>query len=427
MRVAGRSRAQRLGMLALVAAVVAASAWVTVRRATPSATADVAHGDTSITGVPVIVGQTACGSGWTGGEAGHLTFALWNSAAVVSEIQVQDVDSHKIYAVVEDLGVGATRTLSVSLGAGRYRFLCMAADGQPVAGPAWTLSGDYSGPLTPGILPSTDLDLVGPNEAYTAWVARQLADVRKPLADLVTATRKGKLVPARTSWAQAHRGYLLLGAAYGAFGDLGDAIDGHPRVDVAPLSDPDLTGFPKVEALLWHVQRAPAGPRGRASRRHITAYVEKYVAPVAARLAADVATLTRTFDNPVGPTNTELGLRSHEILEDALRFELTGQDDAGSHLTLSDIDAMVDATRDVMAPLRGLLKARDADLAVTDAWLTRLKAYVDSFHSSRTGAWTPLQSLSVAQRRKLNATTSQTLEYLSEIAVVLDPVQKGPQ
>jgi iron uptake system component EfeO len=317
--------------------------------------------------------------------------------------------------------------LSVSLAAGHYRFLCLAADGQPIAGPSWTLTGDYSGPLTPGLLPTTDLDLAGPNEAYTAWVSHQLTTLRQPLASLVRASRNGRLLPARASWADAHRGYLLLGAAYGAFGDLGDRIDPHPRVGVAALADPGLTGFPKVEAMLWHLQPAPSGPQGRRARSRMRAYLVRHVAPAATRLAADVATLTREFGNPAGPTNTELGLRSHEILEDALRFDLTGQDDAGSHLTLSDVDAMVDATRDIVAPLRGLLRTRDADLATTDAWLTRLKAYVDSFHNSRTHAWTPLQSLTGVQRRRLDATTSQTLEYLSEIAVVLDPVQKGPQ
>ena len=87
---------------------------------------------------------------------------------------------------------------------------------------------------------------------------------------------------------------------------------------------------------------------------------------------------------------------------------------------------MVDGTRDIIAPLRALLAERDADLAATDAWLTRLKTYVDTFHHTATGTWTPYQSLSIVQKRKLEATLSQTLEYLSEIAVVLDPVQAGP-
>jgi iron uptake system component EfeO len=430
MGVAGGRGVRRAGVVALVAVVLVGlvgAVWVGIRRPGQSAAADEAHGDPGITGAPVVVGQSPCGSGWSGGTAGRLTFALWNSSSVVAEIQVQDVDSHKIYADVEDLGVRATRTLTVSLAAGHYRFLCLAADGQPVASTTWELTGDYAGPLTPGVLPTTDLDLAGPNEAYSRWIHGQLVSLRTPLARLVSATRQGKLLPARRTWATAHRGYLLLGAAYDAFGDLGDSIDGHPAVGVAALADPDLTGFGKIEAMLWHVQPAPAGRPGRAARRRVSAYLRQHVAPLAVRLSADVASVTRSFDDPVTLTNTDLGLRSHEILEDALRFDLTGQDDTGAHLTLADVDAMVVATRDVMAPLRGLLRTRDPDLATTDAWLARLQADVDGFHNRRTGAWTPLQRLTVAQRRRLNATTSQTLEYLSEIAVVLDPVQKGPQ
>jgi iron uptake system component EfeO len=426
MEVAGRASVHRLALVVLAAAVLVGSAWGISHRSA-AASADEAAGDPTIAGTPVVAGQSACGSGWSGGQAGHLRFALWNSSSVVSEIQVQDVDSRKIYVDVEDLGVGATRAVSVSLAAGRYRFLCLAADGQPVVSPTWTLTGAYAGPLTPGVLPTTDLDLAGPGEAYTAWVSHQLDTLHVPLDHLVTASSKGDLLAARRYWASAHRGYLLLGAAYGAFGELGDRIAAHPRVGVAPASDPGLAGFPKVEALLWQEPPAPAGRRGRAARQRVAAYVRREVAPVAARLESDVATLARTFGNPVTVTNIELGLRSHEILEDALRFELTGQDDAGSHLTLANVDAMVDATRDIMAPLRGLLQARDGDLAATDRWLTRLKAYVDGFRNPRTGVWTPLQSLTPLQRRTLDATTSETLEHLSEIAVVLDPVQKGPQ
>lgn len=427
MRGDGRSGARRVGVVAASAAMLAATVVAGAHRPASRAAAEEAHGDPRIAGTPVTVGQSPCGAGWSGGEAGRLTFALWNSSSLVTETQIQALDTHRIHADVEDLGVGATRTLTVSLAAGRYRFLCLAADGQPVAGPPWTLTGDYAGPVTPGVLPATDLDLAGPNEAYTRWVADRLAAVRTPLARLVDSTRRGRLLPARRRWASAHRAYLLLGAAYGAFGDLGDRIDPHPSAGVAAATDPALTGFPKVEALLWDVRPAPAGRAGRHARRRVADHLMRQVAPVAARLASDVATLARTFGNPVTVTNTELGLRSHEILEDALRFELTGRDDTGSHLTLSDVDAMVDATRAIMAPLRGLLKARDADLAVTYRWLTRLQSYVGRFRDARTGTWTPLQRLSPTQRRTLDATTSQALEYLSEIAVVLDPVQKGPQ
>jgi iron uptake system component EfeO len=398
-------------------------------------------GTATVPGTQVNVGQGACGGGWNGGAAGGLTFALWNSSTVVQEVQIQDVDSKKIFIDVEDLGVGATRSISLALPAGSYRFLCMGgADGQPYAGPTWTLTGSYDGATTPGVLPATEGDFIGPVNDYSSWTAGQLLHLQSDAAALSRTIAKGDVTAARSAWKTAQRQYLLLGAAYDAFGDLGDAIDSPVTPGVAPLTDPNLTGLPKLEAVLWHAQPVAKPKRAgrtkaqykkavRAAKRAqaaLTAYLKKSAQPAATELARDVAKVAQTFNNPVQPSNTDMGLRSHEILEDALRFELTGRDDAGAHLTLFDIDAMIDATRDIMAPLRGLLQQRDADLATTDAWLTRLKTYVDSFHHTSTDTWTPYQSLSVAQKRKLESILSQTLEYLSEIAVVLDPVQAGP-
>ncbi|MGZ4452115.1 MAG: EfeM/EfeO family lipoprotein [Nocardioides sp.] len=392
-----------------------------------AAAADEASG---VAGSPVDVGQAACGNGWTGGSAGPLTFALSNSAALVQEVQIQDVASRRIFVDVEDLGVGAARSVTLALPAGTYRFLCMGgADGRAFAGPSWTLTGDYRGATTPGVLPASELDFIKPVDAYSAWTAGQLSRLRGDVSALTTALRRGHLLAARHAWMRAQRQYLLLGAAYDAFGDLGDAIDSPVTPGVAPLTDPHLTGLPKLEAVLWHAKPVPAGPRSRAAKRaraRVTAYLRQSAVPVARRLLADVTKVAATFDNPVQPSNTDMGLRSHEILEDALRFELTGRDDAGAHLTLFDVAAMVDATREVIAPLRDLLAERDPDLAVTDAWLDRLARYVDTFHRAGTDTWTPYGRLSIAQQRRLESILSQTVEYLSEIAVVIDPVQAGP-
>ncbi|UDY22619.1 EfeM/EfeO family lipoprotein [Nocardioides sp. Kera G14] len=422
-------------------------------------------GDASIPGTPVTVGVSNCGAGWSGGAAGPLNFAVWNSNNAVAEVQVENVDNHKVYALVEDLGVGATRNLSLVLGAGSYRFLCLFGDSPPAASKAWQLTGDYDGSTTPGNEPATDLALTGPNETYTAWVIKQFPGIRGELVALRSAAQRGQLLAARNAWAEAHRRYLLLGAAYDAFGDDGEAIDGDVGV-----------GFPKLESQLWGMSQptlavAPAkvptlkqmlkgklkgknaATRAKITRRMRAAHAKALkkakarqkaqvlatqkaqqqfaasiggqVVPVINGLLGSLDHLAATFGNPVMPSNIDLGLRTHEILEDALRFEVTGENDHGSHLTLSNIDAMVEATRDIMSPLRSLLVVRDPHLDVTDQWLARLKAYVDSFHHGST--WTPLSALTAAQRRVLNATLSQTLEYLSEIAVILDPVQKGPQ
>jgi hypothetical protein len=76
----------------------------------------------------------------------------------------------------------------------------------------------------------------------------------------------------------------------------------------------------------------------------------------------------------------------------------------------------------VLSALRPLLQPRDRDLAATDAWLHRLKADVDHDRQAK-HVWTPLQDLSTGQLERLHADLDQTLEYLSEIAVLTDPEQ----
>ena len=106
------------------------------------------------------------------------------------------------------------------------------------------------------------------------------------------------------------------GAAYGTFGDYDGEIDS--RADgLAGVHDPDWTGFYR-----WSTGcgtgRAPAqlhaGGRGCCAER-------ARCSPGLAE-AAEIALL-------------DVGLRTHEILENALQFQLTGHDDYGSGTTLA--------------------------------------------------------------------------------------------
>ena len=54
----------------------------------------------------------------------------------------------------------------------------------------------------------------------------------------------------------------------------------------------------------------------------------------------------------------DIGLRTHEILENALEFQLTGQDDYGSGTTLATTAANITGTRELLQILHPLLVAR---------------------------------------------------------------------
>jgi iron uptake system component EfeO len=147
-------------------------------------------------------------------------------------------------------------------------------------------------------------------------------------------------------------------------------------------------------------------------------YGASAIAPVTERLLKSVRTLQATFAT-VRIDPLEIGLRAHEILENAVQFELTGRADAGSGTDLATVSANIDGTRAALAPLREILATRYPELAKADAWLTRSAAVVASFHR-KDGSWAPVESLSRSDRERLNATLGETVELLAPIASICD-------
>ena len=99
------------------------------------------------------------------------TFTVTNGTVAGMEVYLQSVDSKKVYLDLESLGAGAHATARVALGSGRYRFVCLPADADPVTGPPVTVgAAPPSLALTPGIVPVTRNDLIPVAKAYGAWV-----------------------------------------------------------------------------------------------------------------------------------------------------------------------------------------------------------------------------------------------------------------
>jgi iron uptake system component EfeO len=221
------------------------------------------------------------------------------------------------------------------------------------------------------------------------------------VAALDADLRSGDLPQAKADWLTAHLTYETLGAAYDAFGDYDTKINGSPANGQSAGGDPSLTGFHKVEALLW--SGAPAAQ----------------IVPYADGLVVNVNALTSWFATQE-ITPLDMGVRAHEILENALQFELTGATNAGSGTNLATVDANITGTEEALAPLHSVLVSRDPELAETQAWLARTARLVESFRSAD-GSWTPLAALTTQQREQVDADVDQTLELLSRVAAICDP------
>ncbi|ERK61717.1 Imelysin, partial [Leifsonia aquatica ATCC 14665] len=229
------------------------------------------------------------------------------------------------------------------------------ADADPVRGPTVTVGrAPASAQLTPGMVPVTRGDLIPVALAYGTWVGTRLPVLQQQVAALSADAEEGDLAAAKRDWLAAHTTYETLGAAYDAFGDVGDQIDGLPR--------DGLTGFHLVESQLW-------GGADTAT-----------VAASAAQLGTEVGSLAGTFaDAEIDPG--AIALRAHEIVEVAVQDVLTGAADAGSGTELATIDANLDGAEQALAPLHDILAPRYPDLDRTTEELQQTRTLVESFRA----------------------------------------------
>ncbi len=347
----------------------------------------------------ISVSNGGCGGSWHLASPGWYTFLVYNAAAESGEVDLVDPANGAIYAEVNGLGPGTSSPMRLDVGSGSYAFRCLFDDFDPMTGPTVVVGGHVRG--TPAILPITDNDLYGPAKEYHAYVTAGLASLAEQTDALAADVRAGNLGAARTAWLPAHLTYERLGAAYDAFGNFDDEIDGRPDGLAGGVGSPDWTGFYRLEYGLWHGQGAGQ------------------LTGVANKLDADVHALRAAWPS-IEINLLDIGLRTHEILENALEFQLTGHDDYGSGTTLATTQANITGTLELLTVLHPLLVPRYPGLPAVYTWLDRLNSLLIK-NKMPNGRWVPVSRLSLASREQIDAACSQALEELAPIAAITEP------
>jgi iron uptake system component EfeO len=339
----------------------------------------------------------SCGGSWQVAGPGWHTIQIRNGNDVGGEVDLTDPATGGIYAEIAGFGPQTTTPMTLDFGSGRYAFRCLFQDADPMLGTTVTVAGHVTG--TPAQLGTPFNDLLQPAKQYQAYIEKGLGTLLRLVTTLDSDIQAGNLGAARRDWLAAHLQYQRLGAAYDAFGDFDDEIDG--RADALGVTSPKWTGFYRLEYGLWHGQPAAE------------------LKPVATTLKSDVSQLLAGWPHQEIQL-IDIGLRTHEILENALQFQLSGHDDYGSGTTLATTLANIDGTRELLSVLRPVLVLRYPALPAVNTWLDRLQADLLKQRSPG-GQWTPVSALSPAARQQIDAACDQALTELAPIATITEP------
>ena len=390
-RVAGRRPWLVAGVLI---AVPALAAGVTIA-ALPAAATGAAS--------TVTVSRTDCAPEWSTAATGTQTITVTNNSGLAGEINLDNAGG-AVVGEIETIGPGTSAPLSATLGAGTYTFRCLmgslaATLSQPVTVSAST---DETVDAPVGVKPVTVTDLTPPNKLYQGYAAAQLTDLATTVTAIEADLRHGNVPRAKTDWLTAQLEWERVGASYDSFGDLGLAVDGLPDGLPNGVNDTGFTGLHRLEYGLWHGQPATE------------------LLPVADTLAKNVAAIEKnlTSDDLAGDP-TQLPIRAHEIIEDALRDHLSAIDDqgAGAAYAMTYADTQVDQV--VLGYLANLIDERKPGLVATaDSQLAALQSALLATKAG--GQWQPLTAVSLEQREHVNASIGALLETLASVPDLLE-------
>lgn len=263
-------------------------------------------------------------------------------------------------------------------------------------------AGQDGAPPPPDLVPLSARAFDRPIAQYRSYAEGRLRAMLGPLTTLERALRANDLPTARAAWEAAYAQYLRLGAVYGAFGPLNDAIDGNPGGLPGGASDKHFTGLHRLELGLFAGAEPP--------RRLLGA---------AAQLTADVHLLIERLPGE-RITPLEYATRTHEIMEDAIRDLLSGVDVPWSHAGVLATAAGVDATEELIATLRPLLDGREDAIELADSAMLRLDRVLHSLRAAHHGHWPTLEQLGQDEGELLNGAVGAAAEALDQVPGALE-------
>ena len=204
-------------------------------------------------------------------------------------------------------------------------------------------SGSGSGIATTGLETTSADPLIQAAVAdYTAYVNGQVDELIARTTTFTDAVRAGDLQAARAAYAPSREPWERIEPIAGLIPDIDGAVDA--RVDdFAGPTDPEFTGWHRLEHLLW----AKGTTRGGA------AFADGLDAELQ-ELKAGIATLE------IPPAAVALG--ASELIQEVSEGKITGEEDRYSKTDLWDFAANVEGAEEVVEALEPALAKADPEL-----------------------------------------------------------------
>ena len=344
---------------------------------------------------------TACASGWTSANAGAHSYTVANKSGHTVEVTLVQAATQGIVAEIETLGPATQQTISVSLGNGGYFWRCLADSLPTTVSPTVQVTGGSAQQATVvAVKPVSVDDLQPAADAYDAYVRPKLATLLTQVAQLRADLVAGNIPASQNDWLAAQLTWQEVGAAYDSFGDSGDAIDGLPQAQPQGVDDPNFTGLHRVEYGLYHGQTGAE------------------LIPVVDQLTKDITDLQAKLPQiTVDPT--DMPIRAHEILEDALRDHLNGLTDEGSGMAYAETYADTEGTKVVLVMLASLINERAPKLLPTvNPQLADLEQAL--LGTQVNGQWQSPANTPADKQAAVNGAIGAALETLSDIPTLLE-------
>jgi high-affinity iron transporter len=349
----------------------------------------------------IVLSGSACGPEWNPPHSGQHLLDIENASRhAIYEVELVGENQVSVYGEVEMIAPGTTVPMDATLAPGRYSFECENYDGANLYSDTESVSGKPVA-VAPSYKPVTAAQIDTAIQTYRHSLSPIMGQFETATDALESAVVSGNLSLAQSLWLTADLDWQRMGAVYDTFGKFDTEIDQSPLGLVGTVNSPHFTGLLRLEYGLWHGQSAGA------------------LTPVAEALDTDVHALVNAFPGLLMP-NITLALRTHEILENTLQFQLTGELDEGSGDELALAWADVQGTQLSLAAIRALLQANDPRvLARLTAGLNQMAAAFTAYEQPD-GSWTPLSALTTIQRERLDGQLGALLQELDRVPDVLD-------